>query len=92
MADLEKLHKTYKDARLRYLNVRRDAEEALIAELVDRLNDQNKRLILLEAERLLTMSGPEFSEEMHTVKDRMAAARAAKAAKRDTGLSPPDAA
>ena len=33
--DLDKLYKTYKDARLKYLNVRRDAEETLIAALVD---------------------------------------------------------
>jgi hypothetical protein len=63
MADLDKLHKTYKDARLKYLNVRRDAEEALVDEMVSRL----KLLEEAAAEPL----------------DRMAKARAARAAKRE---------
>jgi hypothetical protein len=37
MADLDALHTTYKAARLKYLNIRRDAEEALMAEMVARV-------------------------------------------------------
>ena len=63
MADLDKLYKGYKDARLSYLSVRRKAEEALIDELVARI----KLLEEAAAEPL----------------DRMAKARAARAAKRE---------
>jgi hypothetical protein len=91
MADLDKLHETYKAARLKYLSVRRDAEEALIAEIVDRLRDTEYRL-RIAGERIIDLEmrlAQRGSLTDMPATDRMATARAAKAAKREAGAPEP---
>lgn len=77
--DLDKLLEKWKDGRLRYPQLRREAEDAFFGGLVAKLKEMDARLEPFEA----ALDSGMWPAPPDPKTDRMAAARAAKAAKRE---------
>lgn len=61
MSDLDSLLSTYKGTRLKYMNVRRDAEEALLVAIVERIH-------VLEATRATNTQPGIYAPEFEAMK------------------------